>query len=51
MMKIPMLLQPAWADQPEAREVLWIAPLARTQSARCRRLVLATGLWLSSRLE
>jgi hypothetical protein len=32
-----MFFRPAWAAQRlEAREVLRIAPLARTQSGRCR---------------
>ncbi len=43
-MKIPVLLRLAWAAQrSEAREVFRIAPLARTQTERHRRLALATG--------
>ena len=43
-MKIAVLLRPARAAQrSEAREVFRIAPLARTQSERRRRLALATG--------
>src|SRR5262245_42754376 len=46
-MRIPMLLRPARAAQrSEVREVCRITPLARTQTARCRRLALATGFRL-----
>ena len=45
--KIPVLLRLAWAAQrSETREVCRIAPLARTQSERRRRLALATGFRL-----
>jgi hypothetical protein len=45
--KIPMLLGSARAAQrSEAREVFQIAPLARIQSERLRRLALATGFRL-----
>jgi hypothetical protein len=45
--KIAVLLRLARAaQQSEAREVLRIAPLARTQSERRRRLALATGFRL-----
>jgi hypothetical protein len=46
-MKIPLLLR--WARsvrRSEGREVLRIAPLARTQSERLRRLALASGFRL-----
>src|SRR5262245_49552556 len=47
LMKIPMLLRPAWAaQQSEAREVCRITPLARTQSEQRRRLALTTGFRL-----
>jgi hypothetical protein len=52
LVKIPVLLLLAWtAQQSEAREVFQIAPLARTQSERRRRLALASGFRLSYCLE
>ena len=52
LVKIPVLLLLAWtAQQSEAREVFQIAPLARTQTERRRRLALASGFRLSDCLE
>ncbi|PYJ67020.1 MAG: hypothetical protein DME76_15970, partial [Verrucomicrobia bacterium] len=49
LMKIAVLLRSARAAQrSEGREVFKIAPLARTQSERVRRLALATGFGSSA---
>ncbi len=52
LVKPPVLLRLTWAAQrSERRDLFFIAPLARTQSERLRRLALATGFGSSDCLE